>query len=133
MPAREVPVLEGKRKNSFFEEMTMNQEIRFATSECVLGTVLVAESERGVCAILLGDGPGELVRELERRFPEAPLSEALARMEPLVSKVRDFLAAPGSELDVPLDAQGTDFEKVVWSALREIPAGATESYTEVAR
>jgi len=111
----------------------MNQEILFAYGECVLGIVLIAESERGVCAILLGDDPAALARDLQQRFPQAELRNAAIELEPLISKVAKFLAAPAMGLDVVLDVRGTAFEKRVWGALREIPAGSTESYTEIAR
>jgi AraC family transcriptional regulator of adaptative response/methylated-DNA-[protein]-cysteine methyltransferase len=111
----------------------MDQEILFSTGECVLGMVLVARSERGVCAILLGDDAGELRRDLERRFPQCRLREENAELDPLVAKVAGFLEAPAIGLDVPLDVRGSPFELRVWRALQEIPAGSTETYAEVAR
>ncbi|HEV8693753.1 MAG TPA: methylated-DNA--[protein]-cysteine S-methyltransferase [Lysobacter sp.] len=111
----------------------MDQEILFSTGECVLGMMLVAKSERGVCAILLGDDAVAPGRDLQQRFPQARLREAGVEFEPLLSKVAGFLAASARGLDVPLDMQGTPFQKQVWSALREIPAGSTETYAEVAR
>lgn len=111
----------------------MNQEILFSTGECALGVVLVARTGRGVCAILLGDAAAPLARELRRHFPRTSLREAGTELAPLVSKVVYFLAAPSTGFDLPLDVQGTPFQQRVWSALREIPAGATESYAEVAR
>ena len=107
--------------------------ISFASRQCVLGAFLVARSEHGICAILLGDDARRLARELRRQFPQAHLHDAGAQLEPLVFKVSQFLAAPAGGLDVPLDAQGTAFQRRVWSAVQEIPAGATESYGEVAR
>jgi AraC family transcriptional regulator of adaptative response/methylated-DNA-[protein]-cysteine methyltransferase len=111
----------------------MDQEILFSTGECVLGIVLVARSERGVCAILLGDDAGELARDLHHRFPQARLRDAGAELELLASTVTGFLAAPAVGLDVPMDVRGSAFQLRVWSALREIPAGSTETYAEVAR
>jgi AraC family transcriptional regulator of adaptative response/methylated-DNA-[protein]-cysteine methyltransferase len=110
----------------------MDRQILFSTGQCVLGIVLVARSERGVCAILLGEDAGALRRDLRQRFAEDDLREAKAELEPLVSKVAAFLAAPAIGLDVPLDMRGTAFEQRVWNALREIPPGRTRSYTEVA-
>jgi AraC family transcriptional regulator of adaptative response/methylated-DNA-[protein]-cysteine methyltransferase len=111
----------------------MDQKILFSTGECVLGIVLVARSERGVCAILPGDDAGELARDLHHRFPQARLREAGAELEPLVAKVAGFLEAPAIGLDVPLDVRGSPFELRVWRALQEIPAGSTETYAAVAR
>jgi len=111
----------------------VNAEIRFAIGECSLGSILVARSERGVCAILLGDDPEALARELQDKFPRATLIGGDAGFEELVAKVVGFVEAPGLGLDLPLDVRGTAFQQRVWQALREIPAGSTASYTEVAR
>jgi AraC family transcriptional regulator of adaptative response/methylated-DNA-[protein]-cysteine methyltransferase len=110
-----------------------NVEIRFAVGECSLGSVLVAASARGVCAILLGDDPDRLVRDLQDRFDNAVLVGANAAFEQTVAKVIGFVEAPGLGLDLPLDVRGTAFQQRVWQALREIPAGETASYTEIAR
>ncbi len=90
-------------------------------------------SERGVCAILLGDDPDALARELQDRFPRATLIGGDAEFETLVAKVVGFVEAPGLGLDLPLDVRGTAFQQRVWQALREIPAGSTVSYSELAR
>jgi AraC family transcriptional regulator of adaptative response/methylated-DNA-[protein]-cysteine methyltransferase len=110
-----------------------NAEIRLAVGECSLGSILVASSERGVCAIMLGDDPDALARELQDRFPRAALIGADARFEQLVAKVVGLVEAPGLGLDLPLDVRGTAFQQRVWQALREIPAGSTVSYSELAR
>jgi AraC family transcriptional regulator of adaptative response/methylated-DNA-[protein]-cysteine methyltransferase len=110
-----------------------NTEIRFAVGECSLGSVLVATSERGVCAILLGDDPDALVRDLQDRFPQARLIGGDAEFEELVAKVVGFVEAPRQGLDLPLDIAGTAFQQRVWQALRKIPAGETASYADVAR
>lgn len=107
-------------------------EIRFAVGECSLGSILVAQSERGVCAILLGDDPDELARDLQDRFPRANLIGGDAEFEQLVSKVVGFVEAPAVGLDLPLDVRGTAFQQRVWQALREIPVGSTASYTDIA-
>jgi AraC family transcriptional regulator of adaptative response/methylated-DNA-[protein]-cysteine methyltransferase len=109
-----------------------NAEIRFAIGECSLGSILVARSERGVCAILLGDDPDALARDLQDKFPRATLIGGDAGFEELVAKVVGLVEAPGLGLDLPLDVRGTAFQQRVWQALREIPAGATVSYSELA-
>ncbi len=110
-----------------------NSEIRFAVGESTLGAILVARSERGVCAILMGDDPHALVRNLEDRFPRAHLIGGDTDFEQLVATVVGFVEAPATGLDLPLDIRGTAFQQRVWQALREIPAGQTASYTEIAR
>jgi AraC family transcriptional regulator of adaptative response/methylated-DNA-[protein]-cysteine methyltransferase len=108
-------------------------EIRFAVGRCSLGEILVAASERGVCAILMGDDPAALVRELQDRFARATLIGGDAGFETLVAAVVGFVEAPRLGLDLPLDVRGTAFQQRVWQALREIPAGHTVSYSAVAR
>ncbi|CAG9932133.1 DNA-binding transcriptional dual regulator/DNA repair protein Ada [Candidatus Nitrotoga arctica] len=110
-----------------------NTEIRFAIGQCSLGAILVAASKRGVCAILLGDEPDTLVRNLQDRFPHAIMVGSDAEFEQLVAKVVGFVEAPGIGLDLPLDVRGTAFQQRVWQALQEIPAGETVSYTNVAQ
>lgn len=110
-----------------------NTAIRFAVGECSLGSILVASSAKGVCAILIGDDPEALVRDLQDRFPRAALIGGDADFETLVARVVGFIEAPGTGLDLPLDVRGTAFQQRVWAALREIPVGATASYTDIAR
>jgi AraC family transcriptional regulator of adaptative response/methylated-DNA-[protein]-cysteine methyltransferase len=109
-----------------------NTEIRFAIGECSLGSILVATSDRGICAILLGDDPDELARDLQDQFPRATLIGGDAEFEQLVATVVGFVEAPGIGLNLPLDVRGTAFQQRVWQALREIPAGETASYTDIA-
>ena len=109
-----------------------NTEIRFAIGECSLGSILVAASERGVCAILIGDDPDALARDLQDRFPRAHLVGGDSQFEQLVAKVVGFVEAPALGLDLPLDVRGTAFQQRVWRALREIPAGSTVSYSQIA-
>jgi AraC family transcriptional regulator of adaptative response/methylated-DNA-[protein]-cysteine methyltransferase len=109
-----------------------NTEIRFAIGECSLGSILVARSARGICAISLGDDPDVLARDLQDRFPQARLIGDDAAFAALVARVVGFVEAPGVGLDLPLDVRGTAFQRRVWEALREIPPGATASYAEIA-
>lgn len=109
-----------------------DMEIRFAVGQCALGSVLVAQSARGVCAILLGDDPDALVRDLQDRFPRATLLGGEAAFEQTVARVIAFVEAPARGLDLPLDVRGTAFQQRVWAALRQIPAGSTASYAEIA-
>ena len=108
------------------------QQIRFAVGQCSLGAILVAHSGQGLCAILLGDDPDALVRDLQDRFAQAELVGGDAGYESLVARVVAFVEAPGQGLDLPLDVQGTAFQQRVWQALRSIPAGQTASYAEIA-
>ncbi|HSX95385.1 MAG TPA: bifunctional DNA-binding transcriptional regulator/O6-methylguanine-DNA methyltransferase Ada [Hydrogenophaga sp.] len=107
-------------------------DIRFAVGQCSLGAILVARSQRGICAILLGDDPDALVRELQDQFPKARLIGGDAAFEQWVAQVVGVIEAPAIGLQLPLDVRGTAFQERVWRALREIPPGATASYTEIA-
>ncbi|MDQ3185414.1 MAG: bifunctional DNA-binding transcriptional regulator/O6-methylguanine-DNA methyltransferase Ada [Pseudomonadota bacterium] len=108
-------------------------EIRFAIGESSLGSILVAQSERGICAILLGDDPDKLARDLQDSFPRANLIGGDDDFEQMVAKVVGFVEAPGIGLDLPLDVRGTAFQQRVWQALCEIPVGQTASYTDIAK
>lgn len=110
----------------------VKEAIRFAIGETTFGSILVASSTKGVAAILLGDDPDALARDLQDRFPAATLIGADADYEAIVAKVVGFVEAPQVGLDLPLDVRGTAFQQRVWQALREIPIGQTLSYTDVA-
>jgi AraC family transcriptional regulator of adaptative response/methylated-DNA-[protein]-cysteine methyltransferase len=107
-------------------------QIHFAVGECSLGSILVARSAKGVCAILLGDDPDGLVHDLEDRFPRAVLVGGDPQFERMVAAVVACVERPAVGLDLPLDVRGTAFQQRVWQALRQIPAGTTASYAEIA-
>ncbi|SPE40815.1 fused DNA-binding transcriptional dual regulator; O6-methylguanine-DNA methyltransferase [Candidatus Sulfopaludibacter sp. SbA3] len=115
-----------------FREGGQRASIRFAVGECSLGSILVAATERGVCAILLGDNPDTLVRDLQDRFPRAQLIGGDGAFEQTVARVISFVEAPALGLDLPLDVRGTAFQQRVWQALRAVPAGETASYAQIA-
>lgn len=106
--------------------------IRFALGQCSLGAILVAATERGVCAILLGDDPETLLHDLQDRFDRAELVGGDAEFERWMATVVGFVENPRLGLELPLDIRGTAFQQRVWQALREIPPGATASYAEIA-
>jgi AraC family transcriptional regulator of adaptative response/methylated-DNA-[protein]-cysteine methyltransferase len=108
------------------------ETIRFALGESSLGSILVAATEKGICAISLGDDPADLLRALEDRFPEAELVGGDADFEQLVATVVGLVEKPERAVDLPLDIRGTAFQQRVWKALRAIPPGKTASYAEIA-
>lgn len=109
------------------------EEIRFAVGRTSLGEILVASSKKGVVAILLGNNPEELVRNLQDRFPKAHLVGADHAYEAIVARVVGCVENPGIGLGLPLDVRGTAFQQRVWQALQDIPVGDTVSYAEIAR
>lgn len=118
---------------SQFRSGGANTEIKFAISESSLGLVLVAASDKGVCAIFFGDDPDGLASDLRKWFPNARLVAGDRAFEQLISRVVDFVEDPTMGLDLPLDIRGTAFQHRVWDALRRIPAGSTASYAEIAK
>ncbi len=123
----------GREEAKRYRKGGEGEEIRFAVGECSLGSILAASSATGVCAILLGDDPDALARELQDRFPRARLIGADASYKAVVAQVVGLVEHPGRGLNLPLDVRGTEFQQRVWQALREIPAGSTAGYQEVAR
>jgi AraC family transcriptional regulator of adaptative response/methylated-DNA-[protein]-cysteine methyltransferase len=119
-------------KPADFRAAGQNNDIRFAVGQCALGAILVAQSARGICAILLGDDPHQLVCDLQDQFRRANLIGADAEFEQLIARVVGFIEAPAIGLDLPLDVRGTAFQERVWQALREIPTGSTASYADIA-
>jgi len=116
-----------------FRDGGANTLIHFAIAECSLGSILVAKSERGVCAVLLGDDPLMLVRDLQDQFPKADLVGDERGYEDLVAKVIGLVEKPSVGQDLPLDIRGTAFQQRVWKALQQIPIGSTASYADIAR
>lgn len=107
-------------------------KILFAIGECSLGSVLIASSAKGVCAMLLGDTPEMVLDDLQTRFPQADLIGNDPDYEMLIAHVIQFVDDPKYGFNLPLDIQGTAFQQRVWEALRDIPIGTTASYSEIA-
>lgn len=124
------PQLGIKPKN--FAKRGAGETIRFAVGACSLGSILVGATERGVCAIQFGDDPQELVDDLQATFPKANLIGADVEFEQWVAEIVGFVEEPARGLTLPLDVRGTAFQQKVWDALRQIPAGSTASYSEIA-
>lgn len=108
-------------------------DIFFAIAECSLGSILVAQSKKGVCSILIGDDPVLLVRDLQDQFPKANLIGDEPGYEDIVAKVVGLIEAPQIGLDLPLDIRGTAFQQRVWKALQQIPPGSTATYADIAQ
>jgi AraC family transcriptional regulator of adaptative response/methylated-DNA-[protein]-cysteine methyltransferase len=116
-----------------FREGGSDTDIFFAIGKASLGSILVAQSNKGVCSILIGEDPEALIRDLQDRFPKANLIGDEAGYQELVAKVVGLIEQPGTSLDLPLDIRGTAFQQRVWNALQQIPPGTTATYTEIAK
>lgn len=106
--------------------------IRCTVGDSVFGRLLLAASERGVCAVFLGDDDATLEGELRRRFPLVAQVRDDAALADWAGRLRDHLGGACGELDLPLDPGGTPFQTRVWDCLRCIPAGETRTYRQVA-
>jgi AraC family transcriptional regulator of adaptative response/methylated-DNA-[protein]-cysteine methyltransferase len=107
-------------------------EIAVASGDSSLGKVLVAQTSRGVCAILLGEAEEPLTQDLRQRFPQSTLRRATADEQAIVARAIALVEMPEAAIDLPLDIQGTVFQKRVWKALRGIRPGTTATYAEIA-
>jgi AraC family transcriptional regulator of adaptative response/methylated-DNA-[protein]-cysteine methyltransferase len=112
--------------------MPMSQRIRYITCQSTLGYILVGLSKSGVCAIFLGDDHDRLVQDLRVRYPEATLTRDGKAAEKVGATVRSGVESPGSELPLKLAPGGTPFQQRVWQALRDVPAGSTATYSDIA-
>lgn len=112
------------------------QPIHCTFGKTSLGTVLLGATTNGVCALFLGDDPAVLCTELKKRFPRSTVHLDDPPEQPLrtqLDSVMELIEAPGKESNLSLDIEGTAFQRRVWDVLRQIPAGETLTYTEVAR
>lgn len=132
------PFYAGSNKNlgmtpTNFRAGGANTVIRFAIGKCTLGSILVAATDKGVCAISLGDDPEILVCELQDQFPRAEFIGGDGSFERIVAQVVGFVETPALGLQLPLDVRGTLFQHRVWQALQNIPPGTTASYSDIAK
>ncbi|MAA73547.1 MAG: bifunctional DNA-binding transcriptional regulator/O6-methylguanine-DNA methyltransferase Ada [Salinisphaeraceae bacterium] len=116
-----------------YREGGKDMNIQFAVGETSLGSVLVAATADGVCAILMDDDPQALVDDLQQRFPGANLRGGDAAFDEHVARVISVIDQPQASVELPLDIRGTAFQKRVWQALCRIPPGRTVTYAELAR
>ena len=108
------------------------ESIRYGTGRCLLGSLLVASSERGIVSIMVRETQSRLIRDIGERFPKAELVRDERGSKVLVSKVAKYIAAPFHPFRLPLDIRGTELQRRVWNAVREIPFGQTSTYAKVA-
>jgi AraC family transcriptional regulator of adaptative response/methylated-DNA-[protein]-cysteine methyltransferase len=125
-------ILPAHAQSSCARQLSHEGAIDYAIGVCTLGAVLVAATQKGIIAILLGDAADDLAHDLQQRFPRAELLGAGPEFDALVARVVALVEAPHIGLDLPFDLRGSAFQQRVWQALRQIPAGRTVSYAELA-
>ena len=113
--------------------MSKEEQIEYVFCPSSVGTLLVAKSAKGLCAILIGSSQAPLISELKNRFPGANIRKDSADLKKSAAKIATLIDNPENTPDLPLDIRGTDFQKRAWSALRKIPAGKTASYSDIAK
>ena len=110
-----------------------SETLRFAYGDTTLGSVVVAESGRGVAALFIGDDRAGLLRDLRDAFPEAELVLDQSGLAETIAKATAVVDAPHLGSDLTLDLRGSPVEVAVWNALRTIPPGETRSYGAIAQ
>lgn len=115
-----------------FRSGGMGESIRYAVEPCALGVIIVAATPKGVCGIEFGDSAHALIDRLRQRFPKATFEPGDPTFRQWFGQVLAYIDHPSGLLDLPLDIQGTVFQRRVWQALRDIPSGSTSSYADVA-
>jgi AraC family transcriptional regulator, regulatory protein of adaptative response / methylated-DNA-[protein]-cysteine methyltransferase len=107
--------------------------VQYALVPCTVGLLLAASTERGLCAVMLGDEAESLEAALRREYPAATVERDQRALEDYAKKIVDQLLGGKAESSPPLDISGTPFQWQVWDALRRIPAGETRSYQAIAK
>ena len=122
----------GMKPNQF-RNKGAGTKMRFAVGQCSLGAILVASTEKGICAIELGDDPNGLINHFQERFKNAEIVGADVEFEKIIAHVIGLVENPRQKFSLPLDIQGTIFQQKVWNILQKIPVGKTKTYSEVAK
>lgn len=107
-------------------------KIEYTITECNLGKMLVARTEKGVCAVTFGDDENYLIEKLTTEYPQAEINQNVTNLKEYVEKILQNLTGQNKIIELPLDVQATAFQMQVWESLRKIPYGETLSYKQVA-
>jgi AraC family transcriptional regulator of adaptative response/methylated-DNA-[protein]-cysteine methyltransferase len=115
------------------QEVESTMDIRFTTGASPLGSVLVAASDKGVCAVSLRESDAGTEEHLRARFPNAEITRDDVGLRSALDTVRERIAGRSLDRALPLDLRGTDFQREVWNQLLAIPPGSTRTYLDVAQ
>lgn len=113
-------------------KLNTDMTIKYAVKKSSLGLMLLAKSDKGICALFFSDNQNTLIQELQYRFPRTNII-ADDNICDDIAKISSFMDEPKQEINLPLDIQGTEFQQRVWKALQEIPLGTKVSYTDIAK
>jgi AraC family transcriptional regulator of adaptative response/methylated-DNA-[protein]-cysteine methyltransferase len=108
-------------------------KMTYTIADSALGRVLVAATDRGISAVYLGDRDAELTAALREEYPQADIQSGTGAHSKWVREIVRHLAGSNPRLDLPTDVVATAFQRRVWEALRAIPMGTTQTYSEVAK
>jgi AraC family transcriptional regulator of adaptative response/methylated-DNA-[protein]-cysteine methyltransferase len=108
-------------------------EIKFTTGQSKLGAVIVAASDKGICAVSVRESEDGAEHMIRSRFPKAEIARDDITLKPALDTVLARISGRQLDREVPLDLQGTDFQREVWDQLLSIPAGSTKSYLDIAQ
>ena len=109
------------------------ETLRYGYADATLGTILAAQSTRGLVALFIGDDRAKLLRDLGEAFPAATLLSDQAGLAEILAKAVALVDAPHRGTDLILDLRGSPVELAVWNALQAIPAGETRTYGALAQ
>ncbi len=115
-----------------YKENGKGQKIYYAVVKCPLGLLLLAATEKGICAVRIGDSHRALVDGLESEFNNAEIAEADSKLSEWAQILIDYLAGSSPWPALPFDVKATAFQRKVWDRIRTIPEGQTMTYTEIA-
>jgi AraC family transcriptional regulator of adaptative response/methylated-DNA-[protein]-cysteine methyltransferase len=119
-------------RSEIFDKANASETIQYTLGTHQIGQILVAVSQRGVCAIFMGGSAEALAKELRSQFPEATLHRVDDALKAVLGKITDLIQNPAAEVDLLMDIRGNAFQRMVWTTLRETPVGKTVTYQEIA-
>lgn len=107
--------------------------INYSVADCFLGHILVAQTTKGICQVSLGSSNAELLKNLALKYPNATINSQAELLAPAQKAILNYIEGKQTHINLPLDIQGTPFQKQVWRHLQTIPYGSTRSYKEIAQ
>ncbi len=107
--------------------------VTYTITDCPLGSLLVATSAKGLCAVSIGNSDAEVERKLHDQFPRETVVRSDSSLKALMADVKGRVEGKGLDRKIPLDLRGTPFQVDVWKEMLRIPAGKTRSYGDVAK